>query len=238
MAKFVVAIDGGAGSGKSTTAKGVAERLNFFYLDTGAMYRAVTLKYLRLTKDTDMIDMDIITKIVGDTTIDLRRKDAKTFVYLDRSDVTQDIRSPAVNNFVSQISAIPQVREWMVERQREIAEGKNVVCEGRDIGTVVFPDAQVKVYMRADLEVRAKRRLQELAEKKIAVNLNDILKNLKFRDQYDSKREHSPLKKADTAVVIDTTHITIKEEIDIVEKIVQNSLKRNIDSGDQVDSKR
>ncbi len=232
MAKFVVAIDGGAGSGKSTTAKGVAERLKFFYLDTGAMYRAVTLKYLQLTADTETIDMDIIKEIVSHTTIDLREENARTLVYLDGKDVTREIRSPVVNNFVSQISAIPRVREWMVERQREVAEGKNVVCEGRDIGTVVFPDAQVKIYMRAGLKVRAKRRLKELSEKEIAADYDDILRNLRFRDQYDSKREHSPLKKADAAVVIDTTHISIKEEIEIVENIVKKQLKKEYSSGD------
>jgi len=221
MAKYVVAIDGVAGSGKSTTARGVARRLNFFYLDTGAMYRAVTLKYLQLTEKTDTIDMEIIKKIIDNTKIDLRQENSNTCVYLDEKDVTQEIRSPAVNDFVSQISAIPEVREWMVDRQREVAEGKNVVCEGRDIGTVVFPDAQVKIYMQADLDARAKRRLNELAEKKIVVHLDEVIENLKFRDRYDSQRRHSPLKKADDAIVVDTTHLTIEEEIELVEKIVK-----------------
>ena len=224
MAKYVVAIDGGAGCGKSTTARGVARRLNFFYLDTGAMYRAVTLKYLQLTEKTDTIDMEIIKKIINNTKIDLRKEDSNTTVYLDEKDVTQEIRSPAVNDFVSQISAISQVREWMVDRQREIAEGKNIVCEGRDIGTVVFPDAQVKIYMQADLDVRAQRRLNELAEKNIVVHLDEVVENLKFRDQYDSHRRHSPLKKADDAIVVDTTHLTIEQEIERVETIVQKQL--------------
>ncbi len=224
MAKYVVAIDGGAGSGKSTTARGVARRLNFFYLDTGAMYRAVTLKYLRLTEKTDTIDMEIIKKIINNTKIDLRKEDSNTTAYLDGKDVTQEIRSPAVNDFVSQISAISQVREWMVDRQREIAEGKNIVCEGRDIGTVVFPDAQVKIYMQADLDVRAQRRLNELAEKNIVVHLDEVVENLKFRDRYDSHRRHSPLKKADDAIVVDTTHLTIEQEIERVETIVQKQL--------------
>ncbi len=225
MAKYVVAIDGWAGSGKSTTARGVARRLNFFYLDTGAMYRAVTLKYLQLTEKIDTIDMEIIKKMINNTKIDLRQEDSNTTVYLDEKDVTQEIRSPAVNDFVSQISAISQVREWMVDRQREVAEGKNVVCEGRDIGTVVFPDAQVKIYMQADLDVRAQRRQNELAEKKIVVDLDEVLKNLKFRDRYDSQRRHSPLKKADDAIVVDTTHLTIEQEIEHVEKIVKARLE-------------
>lgn len=224
MAKYVVAIDGGAGSGKSTTARGVARRLGFFYLDTGAMYRAVTLKYLQLTDKTDTIDMEIIKEIINNIKIDLRQEDSNTTVYLDEKDVTQEIRSPAVNDFVSQISAIPEVREWMVEKQREIAEGKNVVCEGRDIGTVVFPDAQVKIYMQANLDVRAKRRLNELEEKKIMADLDEVIENLKFRDRYDSSRSHSPLKKADDAIVVDTTNLTIEQEIELVQKIVQQQL--------------
>ncbi len=226
MAKFVVAIDGGAGSGKSTTAKAVAKRLNFFYLDTGAMYRAATLKYLQSTRCANAVDMDVVKKIIDDTTIDLRQEMSELSVYLDEKDVTLAIRSLAVSDSVSQISAIPEVREWMVGRQREVAQGKNVVCEGRDIGTVVFPDAQVKIYMHADLKVRAQRRKKELAEKNIEVDFNEVVQNLKFRDTYDSNRKHSPLKKAMDAVVIDTTHLTIEQEVELVEQIVKERLRK------------
>ncbi len=220
MGKFVVAIDGGAGSGKSTTAKGVARRLDFFYLDTGAMYRAFTLKYLRATHGRNDISMNLVRDLLDDTAISLRQEGGQTRVYLDDEDVTFEIRTTEVSGFVSQISAIPMVREYMVARQREIAEDKNVVCEGRDIGTVVFPDAQVKIFMQADLKTRARRRLRELTEKKIDADLDQVVENLEFRDEYDSQRSHSPLKKAPDAILVDTTNLTIEAEVELVRKIV------------------
>lgn len=226
MAKFVVAIDGGAGSGKSTTAKGVAQSLDFFYLDTGAMYRAFTLKYLRVTSDAEKIDLKLIRELLKDTLIDLRQDGVRTSVFLDGEDVSTAIRTPQVSNFVSQISAIPEVRKWMVAKQREVAQGKHVVCEGRDIGTVVFPDAQVKIFMQADLRERAERRLKELTDKELKADLDQVLENLKFRDTYDSERVHSPLKRAEDAIVVDTTNLTIEEEIEVVKKIVVERLQR------------
>lgn len=226
MTKFVVAIDGGAGSGKSTTARGVAKRLNFFYLDTGAMYRAFTLKYLQNRhKSEDRINMELVERLLIDTTIELRQENGETKVCLDGDDVTLAIRMPEVSGFVSQVSAIPDVRVWMVAKQRGIAEGKNVVCEGRDIGTVVFPDAQVKIFMQADLKTRTERRLKELAERKITADTEEVAKNLKFRDKYDSRRAHSPLKKADDAIVVDTTDLTIEQEIELVRKIVEERFR-------------
>jgi cytidylate kinase len=225
MARFVVAIDGGAGSGKSTTAKGVAERLGFFYLDTGAMYRAFTLKYIRQAHGGKKIDMGLVRRLLGKTEIDLRQENAETEVYLDGKNVTLAIRTQEVNAFVSQISAIPEVREHMVIKQREIAENRNVVCEGRDIGTVVFPDAQVKVFMTAEVKVRAQRRSKELGEKNIEANQDEVIENIKFRDQYDSQRIHSPLKKAQDAIIVDTTKLTIEQEIEFVKKIVEDRLQ-------------
>lgn len=227
MAKFVVAIDGGAGSGKSTTAKAVAKRLKFFYLDTGAMYRAATLKYLRCGGSTDNIDTAFVREIIKHTVINLRQEGSKILVFLDNKDVTLEIRTTPVNNFVSPISALSEIREWMVQKQREVAEGKNVICEGRDIGTVVFPDAQVKIYMQADLKIRAQRRQKELDEKNIEADFNKVVENLKFRDKYDSNRVHSPLKKAEDAIILDTTDITIEQEVDFVEKIVRERLRKN-----------
>lgn len=225
MAKFVVAIDGGAGSGKSTTAKAVAKRLKFFYLDTGAMYRAATLKYLRCGGSTDNIDTVLVREIIKHTVINLRQEGSKILVFLDNKDVTLEIRTTPVNNFVSPISALPEIREWMVQKQREVAVSKNVICEGRDIGTVVFPDAQVKIYMQADLKIRVQRRQKELDEKNIEADFNKVVENLKFRDKYDSNRVHSPLKKAEDAIILDTTDITIEQEVDFVEKIVREKLK-------------
>jgi cytidylate kinase len=225
MARFVVAIDGGAGSGKSTTAKGVAKRLDFFYIDTGAMYRAFTLKYLRSSgSGGKKVDIELIRGLLGDTTVDLRKEDNEMKVYLDNEDVSLAIRTPEVSDFVSQVSAISEVREWMVKRQREVAEGKNVVCEGRDIGTVVFPDAQVKIFMVAEVEVRAGRRLRELGEKHMNADKNEVMENIKFRDKYDSERTHSPLRRADDAIVVDTTNLTIEEEIEQVKALVEKRL--------------
>lgn len=226
MKGFVVAIDGKAGSGKSTTARGVAKKLNFFYLDTGAMYRAFTLKYLLNTRNYKNIDIKLVNKLLKNTKIGLIKDGDDLKVMLDGKDVSREIRSPLINNLVSQISAIKSVREWMVKRQRAIARGNNIVCEGRDMTTVVFPKAQVKIFMDANLKTRAKRRKKELNEKDIRVNLTEIIKNLKFRDTFDSTRKHSPLKKADDAIFIDTTNLTIEEEIALVEKIVRNRLNK------------
>jgi cytidylate kinase len=218
MPNIIVAIDGGAGSGKSTTAKGVARELNFLYLDTGAMYRAATLKYLQCGGVLP-IDMQLISDIIGNTRIELKGA-GDNQVYLDGKDVSMEIRMPAVNEMVSPLSAVREIRDWMVKLQRLTAHGKNVVCEGRDIGTVVFPDAQVKIFMYADLNVRAQRRAKECAEKKIPTSMDDVVANLAFRDTYDSGRQHSPLKKAEDAVEVDTTMLTIEEEIALVKKIV------------------
>lgn len=227
MAQFVVAIDGGAGSGKSTTARAVARRLDFFYLDTGAMYRAATLKYLQQKPHAQSVNMGTVYDIIRNTEIDLCQQNADVIVYLDGKDVTLAIRTPEVSSFVSQISAIPEIRTWMVQKQRDVAQGKRIVCEGRDIGTVVFPEAQVKIFMQADITVRAERRQKELHEKKMSSDFKTVIENLEFRDQYDSQRIHSPLKKADDAVIVDTTHLTIEQEIDMVEQIVRKKLKTN-----------
>jgi len=226
MSGFVVAIDGKAGSGKSTTAKGVAKRLNFFYLDTGAMYRAFTLKYIRAGGKKE-VDLKLIENLLARTEIELIEHNHNLKILLDGVDVSMEIRTPEVNEMVSPISAIKEVREWMVEKQRKIAQGKNIVCEGRDMATVVFPEAQVKIFMDADLPTRAERRRKELLEKGIKISFEESLNNLKYRDDYDSSREHSPLKKADDAIVIDTTNLTIEQEIELVEKIVQKRLKSN-----------
>jgi cytidylate kinase len=223
MALFVVAIDGYAGSGKSTTAKAVAERLKFLYLDTGAMYRAFTLKYLRV-KDTGEIDPGVVKGLLQDTRIDLVPRGDETKVMLDGRDVSREIRTPRINDFVSQIAAVPEIREFLVKRQREIAADHRIVCEGRDITTVVFPDAQVKIYMNADLKTRGRRRQKELQGKGIDVTLEDVVNNLKFRDDFDSGRAHSPLRQAEDSILVDTTDMTIEQEIDLVEKIVREKL--------------
>ena len=223
MAQFVVAIDGYAGSGKSTTAKAVANRLKFLYLDTGAMYRAFTFKYQQKTA-SEKIDLKVVTELLRDTRIDLVTRGNETLIILDGRDVSREIRTPRINDFVSQIAAIPEIREYMVKRQREIAADHKVVCEGRDITTVVFPDAQVKIYMDADLKTRGRRRQKELQDKGIGINLDDVMKNLKFRDDFDSGREHSPLRRTADSILVDTTDLTIEQEINLVEKIVREKI--------------
>jgi cytidylate kinase len=223
VAQFVVAIDGYAGSGKSTTAKAVAQRLNFLYLDTGAMYRAFTYKYLKRV-GAEKIDPAVVKELLRDTRIDLVSRGDQTRVILDGQDVSREIRTPQVNSFVSPIAAVPEIREYMVKRQREIAADQKVVCEGRDITSVVFPNAQVKIYMDADLKTRALRRQKELMEKGIGVTLDDVMNNLKFRDDYDSGRQHSPLRRTADSILVDTTNLTIEEEIDLVEKIVREKI--------------
>ncbi len=225
MADFVVAIDGYAGSGKSTTARAAAARLGFFYLDTGAMYRAFTHKYL-LRGGADPLDPALIKVLLGQTQIDLIDREGQIKVLLDGRDVSRDIRTPKINDLVSQISALPEIREFMVRRQREIARDKKVVCEGRDITTVVFPDAAVKIYMDADLKTRAQRRQRELKEKGIEATLDDVMRNLKFRDDFDSSRRHSPLRRTSDSILLDTTDLTIEEEIERVVKIVREKLAK------------
>jgi len=222
----VVAIDGYAGSGKSTTAKAVAQRLNFMYLDTGAMYRAFTYKYLKRVS-AEKIDPAVVKELLRDTRIDLVARGDQTRVILDGQDVSREIRTPQINSFVSPIAAVPEIREYMVKRQREIAADQKVVCEGRDITSVVFPNAQVKIYMDADLKTRALRRQKELLAKGIGVTLDDVMNNLKFRDDYDSGRQHSPLHRTADSILVDTTNLTIDEEIDLVEKIVREKLTAN-----------
>lgn len=220
MKNFVIAIDGTAGAGKSTTAQGLARKLGFFYLDTGAMYRAFTLKIMR---GGFTLDEGKLRQAMAHTNISLTKEGEHYRVFLDGQDVSLAVRSPEVNGKVSQIAALPAVREWMVQLQRRIAQGKSVVCEGRDIGTVVFPDADVKLFVQADIAVRARRRVKEFREKDQAVELKRVQENLAFRDEFDSSREHSPLTIAPGAVVIDTTDLTIAQEIDIA---LQEILKR------------
>lgn len=225
MQTFVVAIDGTAGSGKSTTAQGLAKKLGFFYLDTGAMYRAFTLNLIR---HGFVLDPAKVRQVVRRTTIDIKNDNGRYRVLLNGEDVSALIRAPEVNEKVSQVSALPVVRRWMVGLQRQVARGKSIVCEGRDIGTVVFPDADVKIYIHADIAIRAQRRLREFKEKHPASKFQDVAENLAFRDEYDSQRVHSPLRMAKGAIVIDTTHLTIEEEIDLAYQHVLKRLPREL----------
>ncbi len=214
MKKIAIAIDGPAGSGKTTTARMVAERLGFVHIDTGAMYRALTLKVLRA--GVPLEDRDRIRETAEKTRILLARRDGRNRVYLDGRDVTEDIRSQEVTRHVSLVSSYGEVREILVRLQRELAREGGVVLEGRDIGTVVLPDAELKIFLVASLPERARRRSRELAEAGRWMPLEDVERDLAERDRFDSTRAASPLQKAADAIELDTTPLTIEEQVAFV----------------------
>ena len=201
---MIIAIDGPAGSGKSTIAKLIAEDLGLVYLDTGAMYRLVTLKALN---DGILGDLEEIKKMLDNLNIDIKENG----FYLDNVDVSDEIRKPIVSENVSDIAAIREVREKMVDLQRKFSESKNVILDGRDIGTVVFPNANVKIFLVADAKERANRRYKELVKKGENVKIEEIYENILKRDEIDSTRKESPLKKAEDAIEVDTTSKNIEE---------------------------
>jgi CMP/dCMP kinase len=217
-----VVIDGPAGSGKSTTAISLAKKLGFVYLDTGAMYRALTLKLLRL-QVSDFSDISRIKNILDDTHLDLLPESGGLKVILDTADVTQEIRSNEVDSFVSEVSAVPVIREYMQAQQRRFALNHDIVAEGRDLGTYVFPDADIKIFLVADLDVRVRRRMiQKHAE---ATDYNVYRDNLAKRDTIDSSRGHSPLKQAEDAIVVDTTHLSFEQQVQEIFRICQNHFR-------------
>ena len=216
---MIIAIDGPAGSGKSTIAKLIAEDLGLVYLDTGAMYRLVTLNALN---DGILGNLDKIIKMLDNLNIDIKENG----FYLDDIDVSEEIRKPVVSENVSDIAAIREVREKMVDLQRKFSESKNVILDGRDIGTVVFPNADVKIFLVADAKERANRRYKELVAKGENVRIEEIYENILKRDEIDSTRKESPLKKADNAIEVDTTSKNIEEVkneiLNIVRKKINN----------------
>ena len=216
---MIVAIDGPAASGKSTTAKMVAKKLEMTYLDTGAMYRAVTLALLR--SNTDLDDYDSVCQVIDELELDIYDKGSKTIVKLDGEDVSKAIRSMPVTENVSAVSAMKYVRQTMVEIQRNIGKKTNCVVEGRDIGTVVFPDAEFKIFMVADVNMRAERRFKDLHEMGESRSFQDVLADLKRRDEKDSTRAYSPLQKADEAIEIDTSMLSIDQQVGKIINLVR-----------------
>jgi cytidylate kinase len=208
--EIVIAIDGPAGSGKTSVARLVAAELGLRTVETGAMYRALTLKALDTALSLD--DETGLTDLAAATSVELRGDR----VFMDGLDVTEAIRSERVTASVSKLSAHPRVREWMVKQQRALASGGGVVMEGRDITTVVLPDAHLKVFLTASPQVRARRRSKELAESGIAAEESSTLQELAERDHIDSKREASPLAVAQDAVVLDTTRMTLGEVVEAI----------------------
>ncbi|MFA6129811.1 MAG: (d)CMP kinase [Candidatus Omnitrophota bacterium] len=214
---MIVAIDGPAGAGKSTVAKILAKKLGFLYIDTGAMYRALTLKVLE--NNIDVSDENKINELALKARIDLRSNhDGSLSVFLDGRDVSLDIRQPRITRFVSDVSKIKGVRQVLVKLQRELGQKGDCVLEGRDIGTVVFPDAQKKFFIDASSEVRTNRRFKELKGLNQDVAEVDVAKDLANRDKIDSSREVSPLRKAIDAIYIDTTELPIEG---VVEKMLE-----------------
>ena len=205
---MIIAIDGPSASGKSTTAKGLAEKLGITHVDTGAMYRAVTLglKLSEISPDDDASVYQYLSEIE-------LYFDANNKIHLNGVDVSHEIRSGDISSRVSAVSAIPEVREKMVIIQRRIAGEQNCVLEGRDIGTVVFPNAEFKFFLIADIDVRAKRRLIELEKMGETKSISELIEDIRRRDQLDSSRDHSPLIQAEDAIPIDTSQLTINEQI-------------------------
>ncbi|MCX5707336.1 MAG: (d)CMP kinase [Candidatus Omnitrophica bacterium] len=213
---MIIAIDGPAGAGKSTVAKIIAKKLGFLYIDTGAMYRAITLKALE--NGIDIKDTQKITEAASASTIDLiNNPDSSLKVLLDSRDVSLEIRQPRITQFVSDIAKIKSVREVMLKMQRKLGHQVNAVLDGRDIGTVVFPDAKKKFYIDADFKERVNRRHKELKDLDQGITVESVSLDLSNRDTIDSTRECAPLKKADDAIFIDTTNLTIEE---VAEKVL------------------
>jgi cytidylate kinase len=219
---MIIAIDGPAGSGKSTTAKKVAAELNLMHLDTGAMYRAVALYILNQEiAESRIRNPNQMTQILDE--IEIKFSNETNNIFLNGKDVSVEIRENRVSEFVSEVSAISLVRERMVLLQREIATGNNVVLEGRDIGTRVFPNADVKVYLNADVNERGQRRFKELVERGEKITLEAVIQDIELRDLKDSSREHSPLEKAKDAIEIDTTKLSIDAQVNEIVSLIQSN---------------
>ncbi len=217
-----IAIDGPAGAGKSTIAKTASKELGFIYVDTGALYRTVGLNALRLGKDTRSAD-EVVPTLEG-LDVSLRFVDGEQRVFLGEEDVSTAIRQNEVSMAASNVSAIPAVREFLFDLQRDIAKKNNCIMDGRDIGTVVLPDAQIKIYLTASAEARADRRFKELTEKGQQVEYDVILKEIKERDYQDMNREIAPLKQAEDAVLVDTTELTLPQSIEYMLKVIKERL--------------
>ena len=218
---MIIAIDGPSASGKSTTAKAVSKRLGFIHLDTGAMYRAVTLGISE--SEIELNDQSKVELYLKSLKIEFDQNDQ---IMLNGKNVTDSIRTVKISSNVSKVSAILEVREKMVQVQRNIAGGNNCVLEGRDIGTVVFPNADFKFFLIADITIRAKRRFSDLQESNEILTLSELIESIRKRDELDSKRDFSPLRQAKDAIVIDTSFLTIEQQVNRIVEIVKQNKKR------------
>ena len=214
---YNVAIDGPAGAGKSTIAKLVAKEKGYVYVDTGAMYRGLAIHFLENGIEAE--EKEKIAEACKDADVTIRYEDGQQQVYLNGKNITAKLREEAVGNMASKSSAIPEVRAKLLELQRELARREDVIMDGRDIGTCVLPDADVKVFLTASVETRAKRRYDELVEKGVACDLEEIARDIAERDERDSTREIAPLKQAEDAVLVDSSHMTIEEVVAAIVKL-------------------
>jgi cytidylate kinase len=208
---IVIAIDGYSSCGKSTLAKALAQKLHFIYVDSGAMYRAVTLYFLR--NHIDLHDHKQIVEALKDIHLNFHSRDYQTHITLNDEEVSDEIRQMPVSDNVSAVSALREVRHEMVKQQQRMGRSKNIVMDGRDIGTTVFPDAQLKIFMTADPKVRAERRYKELHAKDPDITLEEVFENLAHRDYQDTTREESPLIRADDAIILDNTNLTPEQQL-------------------------
>lgn len=219
---IAIAIDGPAGAGKSTISKSAAKQLGFIYIDTGALYRTVGLAASRA--GVEPVESKEVDELLAKITVELTFNDkGEQVVLLDKEDVSGLIRTPEASMMASKISAVPAVRAYLLDLQRDMAKKNNVIMDGRDIGTVILPDAEVKIYLTATPEARAERRYKELVEKGMDVKYEDILEDVKTRDYNDMHREIAPLKKADDAILADTTEVDLQGSIDLIVKIIKEN---------------
>ena len=222
MKTVSIAIDGPSGAGKSSLAKALARELGFIYVDTGALYRSVG--YQALKRGGDQSDSAFVKKLLPNLKVELKYIDGNQRVFVNNQDVSDMIRTPEVSMAASAVSAIPAVREFLFDLQRETAKKNNVVMDGRDIGTVVLPDADIKIFLTASPEERARRRFRELKEKGIEASFEDVLTDMIKRDYDDANRQTAPLRKAEDAITVDTTGNTFEQSLEIIKQIVQERL--------------
>ena len=218
-----VAIDGPAGAGKSTVSRAAAKAMGYIYVDTGALYRAVGVNALR--KGIDTKDKPAVAATLSEISVDLVFENGEQKVLLNGENVSEEIRTPPASMAASDVSAVPEVRAFLFDLQRDIAKRNNCIMDGRDIGTVVLPDAQVKIFLTASPEERAMRRYKELIEKGNDVNYEEVLEDLVQRDYNDSPREIAPLKPAEDGVILDTTGMSLEESVNAIIKIIKEKVQ-------------
>ena len=221
---FIVAVDGTAGSGKGTITKIIADKLNLISIDTGAMYRCVALECIN--KNIDYTEIEKIKEVLKDINIELKKENNSQVVILNRKDVTREIRTPEVDNVVAKFAAIKEVRDKITPIQRKMGQDANIIMEGREIGTVVFPNADVKVFLDCSVEERARRRYNQDLEKGIETTYEEVLESIKERHKLETERKIAPLVQAPDAVYIDSTNMTIDEEAEAVIKIIEEKRKQ------------